>query len=180
MLAHMTWRLDPSKTALAIIDVQEKLLPAIAGGDRVAAKVSQFAQIAALFEMPIFVTEQVPDKLGPTVPGVRSAVPDYAPISKSTFSAAGVLPTTMPKCVVVAGIETHVCVRQTVYDLRMREHVVYVLADAVGSRHPADHEAALAELRSDKVLVTSVEAVAWEMLGSADHKLFRAALEILK
>jgi len=176
----MSWRLDPSKSAVAIIDVQEKLLPAIAGGDHVAAKIRQIAQIAALFDMPIFVTEQVPDKLGPTVPGVRSAVPDCAPIPKSTFSAAGALPTSMPKCVVVAGIETHVCVRQTVYDLRMREHVVYVLADAVGSRNPADHEAALAELRSDKVLVTSVEAVAWEMLGSSDHKLFRAVLEILK
>lgn len=176
----MNWRLDPTKTALAIIDIQEKLLPVIAGGDGVAAKAAQMARLARLFGMPILVTEQMPDKLGPTVEGVRDAVADYAPIPKKEFSAAGVLPRSMPKCVIVAGIETHVCVRQTVYDLRMRDQTVYVLADAVGSRSMVDHDVALAELRSDKVLITSVEALAWEMLATAESHLFRPALAILK
>lgn len=176
----MSWRLESTKTAVAIIDIQEKLVPAIAGGERIVAKAAQIARVAGLFGIPVFTTEQVPAKLGPTTPTVRVAIPDFKPIEKSTFSAAPVLPPDMPKCVLVAGIETHVCVRQTVYDLRMRGHVVYVLADATGSRATADHEIALAELRSDKVLVTSVEAAAWEMLGSADSNLFRAAIAILK
>lgn len=176
----MSWRLEPQKTAVAIIDIQEKLIPAIAGGERIVAKAAQIARVAGLFDIPIFVTEQVPAKLGPTAPTVRAAIPDFMPLEKSSFSAAPVLPKDIPKCILVAGVETHVCVRQTVYDLRMRGHVVYVLADAVGSRATADHDIALAELRSDKVLLTSVEAVAWEMLGSADSKLFRAAISILK
>jgi nicotinamidase-related amidase len=176
----MSWRLEPSKTAVAIIDIQEKLIPAIAGGERVVAKAAQIARVADLFDIPVFATEHVPAKLGPTVSSIRASVPGFKPLEKSTFSAAPVLPPDMPKCIIVAGIETHVCVRQTVYDLRMRGHVVYVLADAMGSRASADHEIALAELRSDKVLVTSVEAAAWEMLGSADSKLFRAAISILK
>ncbi|HPA20268.1 MAG TPA: isochorismatase family protein [Verrucomicrobiae bacterium] len=176
----MSWRLDPKKTAFAVIDIQEKLIPVIAGKDRVVAKAVQMARIAKLFGIPVFVTEQTPDKLGPTVPDVLAAIPSPSPLAKTTFSAAPILPLDMPKCILVAGIETHVCVRQTVYDLRVRDHVVYVLADAVGSRATADHDIALAELRSDKVLITSVEAVAWEMLDSSDSKLFRPGLAILK
>ncbi|MCC6356178.1 MAG: isochorismatase family protein [Verrucomicrobiae bacterium] len=176
----MSWRLDPKKTAVAIIDIQEKLLPAISGGQRLAAKAAQIARIADLFGIPILITEQVPAKLGPTVATVRDAMRDPNPLPKVTFSAAPVLPLDMPKCVLVAGIETHVCVRQTVYDLRVRGHDVYVLADAVGSRAATDHEIALEELRSDKVLISSVEAVAWELLGSADSPQFRQAFAILK
>ena len=176
----MSWRIDPSKTAVAIIDVQDRLIPAISGGPLIVAKVEQLARIASLFQLPIFVTEQVPKKLGQTAPSVRAAIPHLAPVEKSAFSAAPALPKDMPRCVLVAGIETHVCVRQNVYDLRVRGHDVRVLADATGSRSPADHDIALQELRSDRVLITSVEATAWELLGSSDHPLFRPAMAILK
>jgi nicotinamidase-related amidase len=71
-------------------------------------------------------------------------------------------------------------VRQTVYDLRQKEKIIYVLGDAVSSRSVLDHELALAEMQQDKVLVTSVEAIAWEVIKSAEGELFKKAIAILK
>lgn len=176
----MGWRLDPSKTGVVIIDMQEKLLPAIAGAERITAKTAQIARIAGVFGMPVFLTEHVPQKLGHTIAAVRSVLPRCAPVTKATFSASDALPSDLPKHLLVAGIETHVCVRQTVYDLRVRERVVYVLADAVGSRSSVDHEIALAEMQTDEVLISSVETVSWELLRCADNPLFPQVLGILK
>lgn len=176
----MGWRLEPEKTGVVIIDVQEKLLPAIAGSDRITAKAAQIARVAGVFGLPVFLTEQAPQKLGRTVAPVRSALPGCTPIPKTAFSAAEVLPPGMPKCLLLAGIETHVCLRQTVYDLRARDHTIYVLADAAGSRSPMDHDIALAEMQTDDVLIASVESVSWELLRSADNPLFGQVLDILK
>ncbi len=82
--------------------------------------------------------------------------------------------------VIVAEIETHVCVRQTVYDLRLGGRTVILAGDAAASRHPDDHRLALEEMRQDKVLVTSVEALAWELAGGADSPRFKALLALLK
>jgi hypothetical protein len=131
-------------------------------------------------ELPIFVTEQRPEKLGATVEVVREALEKFQPIAKLDFSAAGVLPADLPKTLWVCGLETHVCVRQTIYDLRQKEKSIYLLADAVCSRSELDHALAIQEMRQDRVLVTSVEAVAWEMVGRAEGELFKKMLAILK
>jgi len=176
----MNWRLEPETTGLLVIDVQEKLLPAIAESERVVKKIGDMIKIAKLLTLSVFVTEQVPEKLGPTIQPLRDLMPDFERMEKHEFSAAGTLRFNLPKHLLVVGLETHVCVRQTVYDLRQKETVVYVLADAVSSRSLSDYNLAIAEMRQDKVLISSVEAVCWELLGSADHPKFREALAILK
>jgi nicotinamidase-related amidase len=176
----MSWRLDPSALGVVVIDVQEKLVPAVADGARVVKKSADLLALAQLFGLPAWVTEQVPEKLGPTVAALDLAGRGLSPIPKSAFSAAGVLPEDLPKNLLVAGIETHVCVRQTVYDLRLAGHAVYLVGDAAASRHPLDHELALAEMRRDGVVVASLEALAWELTGGAEAPLFRQALAILK
>jgi nicotinamidase-related amidase len=84
------------------------------------------------------------------------------------------------KRILVAGCETHVCVRQTVYDLRLKELTPIVVADAIGSRRTQDREIALAEMRADRVVVSTVEAVLFEMMGSSDHKNFKEVQALVK
>lgn len=180
----MSWRIDQTAAGLLVVDVQERLLPAIRQGEAVAMRVALAVRVARLFNLPTFHTEQVPHKLGPTVAAVREALgPEQAPApTKSAFSSAGCYaPGTLPRTLIVAGIETHVCVRQTVFDLRERGHAVYLLADAVGSRSETDHRLALHEMRETAgARVTSLEALAWEMLGQAEGEPFKRLLALLK
>jgi len=177
----MSWRINPTenKTGLLVIDAQERLLPAIDGGERIAAKIAVATALARLFSIPLIATEQVPEKLGPTVPGIDLG--GVTPLHKTTFSAVpAILSDTLPKTLLVCGVETHICVRQTVYDLRSGGRTVILLGDAVGSRSPLDHTLALEEMRSDKVLVTSVEALGWELAGGANSPHFKAVFKLLK
>ena len=176
----MSWRLDPAKTGLLLIDLQERLVPAIDGGERVVRKAGGLLAAAELFSIPVFATEQVPEKLGPTVAALELARRGIAALPKVSFSAASVLPKELPPTVIVAGVETHVCVRQTVYDLRLGGRTVILAGDAMGSRHPDDHRLALAEMRHDKVLIVSVEALAFELAGGADSPRFKALLAVFK
>jgi isochorismate hydrolase len=84
------------------------------------------------------------------------------------------------KQILVAGCEAHVCIRQTVYDLRLKELTPIVVADAIGARRERDREMALAEMRADRVVVTTVEAVLFEMMGSSDHKNFKEVQALVK
>ena len=180
----MSWRIDPQETGLLVVDIQERLLPVIRHGEAVAARAAVAVKVARLFNLPVFHTEQVPHKLGPTVPVVREALGDNqppAPIKTAFSSADCYAPGELPRTLIVVGIETHVCVRQTVFDLRERGHEIYLLADAVSSRSETDHRLALHELREIvKARVTTLEAIAWEMLGKAEGEPFKKLLTLLK
>ena len=180
----MSWRIDTQTAGLLVVDVQERLLPAIHHGDAVAIRVALAVKVAQLFGLPTFHTEQVPHKLGPTVAVVRDALgADQPPApTKTAFSSADCYtPGELPKILIVVGIETHVCIRQTVFDLRERGHAIYLLADAVSSRSETDHRLALHELREIAgARVTSLEALAWEMLGKAEGGVFKKLLALLK
>ena len=180
----MSWRLNPGGSALLVIDVQERLVPAMTGADALVKRVVDSVAVARLFGLPVFHSEQVPEKLGPTVAQVRDALgTDAAPArAKREFSAAGCFAAEeLPPTLLVAGIEAHVCVRQTVFDLRERGHTVYLLADAVASRAESDQRLALHEMREiARARVTTLETVAWELLGKAEGETFRKLLALLK
>lgn len=180
----MSWRLDPRQTALVVIDVQERLVPVMAEPEALVRKVVHAVQVARLFGLAIFHTEQAPTKIGPTVAPILAAFgEDAEPMRlKDELSAAAAFgPQDLPPTLLITGIETHVCVRQTVFDLHERGHSIYLLADAVSSRSPRDHQLALHEMREHAAKrVTSVEAVAWELLGRAEGETFKRLLAILK
>jgi nicotinamidase-related amidase len=167
-------------TAILVIDFQEKLVPAVHEGEQVVQQATRLLQFAHLMGIPLIATEQVPQKLGATVSELRSLVNWPVPFTKSTFSAGPVLSGDLPENLIVVGLETHVCVRQTVFDLQQRRHQLTVLADAVSSRRALDHDLALQEMRSAGVRITSVEALAFALLGSAEHPQFRTAHGIFK
>ena len=180
----MSWRLPPAACALLVIDVQARLAPVMTRAELVVKRITDAVRVARLFGVPVFHTEQAPDKLGPTVAPIAEALGADVPPPRLLleFSKAGCFgPGELPANLLVAGIETHVCVRQTAFDLRERGHEVFLLADAVSSRSETDHRLALHELREiARARVTTLEAVAWELLGRAEGETFKKLLAILK
>ena len=180
----MSWRLDPKNAGLLVIDVQERLLPAMVESEARLKKIVTAVQVARLFGLPVFHTEQAPEKLGPTAAPVREALGPTAPAPRlrRTFSKAECFTLDeLPPTLLVVGLETHVCVRQTVFDLCEQGTGVYLLADAVSSRAEIDHRLALHEMREIAgARITTVETVAWELLIGAEGEIFKKLLALLK
>ena len=168
---------------LLLIDLQERLMPAIRDGDVVVARAVRLAEAARLLDVPVLVTEQYPAGLGPTVPPL-AAYPQ-AVLPKTTFSAAGdpaltaLLPAGTAE-IVVAGCEAHVCVLQTVLGLISQGHRVVLASDAVGSRDPADHAVALDRARHHGAEIVTSEMVLFEWLRDSRHPKFREVQKLLK
>ena len=169
-------RLAPATSLLAVIDVQERLLAAMPDADRVVARSLRLAEAAALLDVPRVLTEQYPRGLGLTPAPLAARLP--VATAKMSFSCCG-----CPAfdaaigpdvgSVVLAGLETHVCVAQTALDLLARGLTVFVAVDAVASRHALDHEIALRRLEAAGAVLTTSEAVLFEWCRSADHPRFR-------
>jgi nicotinamidase-related amidase len=177
----MDWRLTTRNLGVIVVDIQEKLLPVMHDQARVVDRSRRLLASAKALDIPVWATEQLPQKLGGTVAEIRSAWAESTVVlPKITFSSEPVLPKELPKHLLICGIEAHVCVRQTVYDLRLRGHHIILLGDAISSRSPLDASLAIEEMRADDVLVVSVEAVIWELLRSPEHPKFREVLAILK
>ncbi len=176
----MSWRLKPSETGLPVVDVQEKLVAAVKEPADWVERVEILVKAAKLLEIPVGITEQVPTKLGKTVPAILQAAGKVAPISKTLFSAAEAGRSLGKKKVLVAGCETHVCIRQTVYDLRLKEIQPVLVADAVGSRRDSDRQLALQEMRHDGIVVATTEAVLFELLEGAEHPKFKEIQALIK
>ena len=176
----MSWRLKPAETGLLVVDVQEKLVAAVKEPADWVERVEILVKAAKLLEIPVGITEQVPTKLGKTVPAILQAAGKVAPIAKTLFSAAEAGRSLGQKKVLVAGCETHVCIRQTVYDLRLKEIQPVLVADAVGSRRDSDRQLALQEMRHDGIVVATTEAVLFELLEGAEHPKFKEIQALIK
>ncbi len=172
---------------LVIIDIQEKLFPVISNKDALLKKIEILIKGFQLFRLPIIITEQVPDKLGPTIEPIRSLLPDTDIIKKSSFSCAGdsSFISSINKFknvdgVVLAGIETHICVYQTDKDLRGGGKHVEVPTDAVSSRDKNNHTIALERIRSNGGLLTTVEMLLFTIQGKAQGSNFKELVKLVK
>lgn len=165
--------LDRERAALVVVDVQEAFRGYPTFGE-VASASAKLLEGARILGLPIVVTEQYPKGLGHTAPEVGLA--DESPLEKSVFSAARAEGFDLEGAeqAVLCGIETHVCVAQTALDLIDGGVQVQVVADAVGSRNVADHERALERLEQAGAVVSTVEAVLFELLGTAGAPEFKA------
>jgi nicotinamidase-related amidase len=178
----MSAKLDPSRAALVVVDVQEGFRRAIPDFDRIAAAAATLARGAEAMALPILVTEQYPKGLGATVPEVAAALPEGTePLAKTVFSAAAADGFDLGgrEQAIVCGIETHVCVNQTVLDLLDRGVEVHVAADAVGSRSAANRELGLAKAERAGAWLTSVETALFELLGAAGSERFKAVQKLI-
>ena len=169
--------MSPGDTALLVIDVQEKLVSALPDGKRVVWNVRRLLDGAKILGLPVLGTEQYPQGLGPTVPELAERLGPLP--SKLTFSCGGCpgLFADLEKQgigkVLLAGIETHVCVQQTAIDLLAAGWSVFVAADAVGSRFEIDHVTALDRMNSAGATLTTTEAALFEWCREAGTREFK-------
>jgi len=170
--------LERDRAALLVIDVQEAFR-SYDSFKPVAAAAAKLLQAARILHVPVLVSEQYPHGLGHTAAEV--GLEDEPRIEKSVFSAARAEDFDLAgrKQVLVCGIETHVCVSQTVHDLLEHGIEVHVPADAVGSRHQRDHERGLQRLERAGAVVTTLEAALFELLERAGTPEFKAVQKLI-
>jgi nicotinamidase-related amidase len=178
--------LKTSDTALAIIDVQGRLASIVHEKEELLRNLQILIGGAKALELPILWLEQYPKGLGPTVSEVADLLPGQKPLEKLCFSACGQehfpekLRESGRRQVLIAGIETHVCVYQTTRDLLDRGYHVEVVADAVSSRQPENKRIALARIRDEGAAVTSVEMALFELLRTAEAAQFKEIARLVK
>jgi nicotinamidase-related amidase len=170
--------LNRERTALVVVDVQVgfRSYESFAG---VADACAKLVQAARILDVPLVVSEQYPKGLGHTAPEI--GLKEETPIEKSVFSAvrAEGFDLRGRDQAVVCGIETHVCVSQTVIDLLERGVEVHVPADAVGSRHAIDYERGLERLERAGAVVSTVEAALFELLERAGTPEFKEVQKLI-
>ncbi len=182
-----TVKLDPTRTVILVVDVQERLCTAMPQDD--LARLVKYAKAligtARELEIPVLATEQYPKGLGPTLPALREVLPS-APLQKMHFSCApdpgfsAALEATRRRQVVIAGMETHVCVFQTARDLVVSGYDVHVCADAVTSRFDVHRHYGLELCRQAGAFVTTAETAIFDLLGQCGTPQFKKASALVK
>jgi nicotinamidase-related amidase len=180
--------LDPTSTAILVVDVQEQFRPHIHAFDAMVAGIRLLLEGARELSIPVAVSEQYPKGLGHTVPEITDVLTDEAhvfekvEISSVAAPAWGQLPDEVRRAgqLVVVGIEAHVCVSQTTHDLLGQRRQVHVVADAVSSRDPWHRERALDRLARGGARITSVEMALFELMGIAGTPQFKAVQGLIK
>lgn len=162
--------LRSESSALLIIDLQERILPVIRNYESVLENTIKLIRGFKVLRLPIYFTEQYPKGLGPTSSKILDELAGYSSIQKMSFSCSGAenlfkeLKSKKLQQVVTAGIESHVCVQQTVLDLLANDFQVNVPADAVSSRKEIDYATALERMRTLGAEITTTEAILFELL----------------
>jgi nicotinamidase-related amidase len=171
-------------SALLVVDAQVKLLEVIPQRARIVWNIRRLLDAAAALGVPVAATEQYPDKLSPTVPELLERI-GSAP-AKMCFSAC-VCGDIFERWrddsryrVLVCGIEAHVCIMQSVFDLAAAGFEPYVAVDAVGSRYTIDQETALRRMESAGIILTSTEAAIFEWCRTADRPEFKKISALAK
>lgn len=172
-------RITAHDSCLLLIDIQERLVPALQDGAALAANALWLQQVAQRIGVPVLLTEQYSKGLGQTLPALRDGHAAAAIVEKLQFSAVGEgellqRPGGDRRQFVVCGGEAHVCVLQTVLDLLGQGRQVYVVEEAVGSRRASDKALALARMQQAGAVIVSREMVAFEWLERAGTELFRS------
>jgi nicotinamidase-related amidase len=177
--------LTAKDSLLVVIDVQGKLAEAMCDREELFENICRLAKSAKLLDIPILVTEQLPDKLGPTRKEIADPLAGAPFITKSSFSCCGepkfieALKSSGKKQVVLCGIEAHICVTQTALELLTQGFAVYLVADAVSSRSPNSKQLAIERMRHHGAEIITTEMALFEWLRDAAHPSFREVRKLL-
>jgi nicotinamidase-related amidase len=178
--------LSRASAALIVIDFQGNLFQAMQEKESLEFHALQVIKGAKVFNLPIILTEQTPQKLGPTIPSIAQELNGIEPVGKETFSCWGTdifrekMEALSRRKVILIGIESHVCVYQTAKDLIKNGYTVYVVADAVSSRTAANCAVGLETMKSAGAHITSAEMLLFELLRSAGDAKFKEIYKIVK
>ena len=178
--------LKTEKTCLLIIDVQKRILPVIKDYELVVENTLKLIKGFKAMGLPIYYTEQYPKGLGPTEEQIVNELDGIKPIEKMTFSCSGagelfnIFDRKKHSQIVVCGIESHVCVQQTVLDLIENGFQVNLAADAVSSRRKKDYNIALNRMRQHGTEVITTESILFELLNICGTDVFKHVSKIVK
>ena len=178
--------IEASDSFLLVVDVQEKLAPAIDAIDTVVTRILALTHSARALDIPVIFTEHCPDRIGRTVPALIDSAPNHHVMTKSHFGTlsepehAANFARLMPKRPIVCGTEAHVCVLQTVFGLLRAGTHPLVVVDAVGSRRQLDKDYGLERMREAGAELGTAEMVIFECLRHADHPEFNSLISIIK
>ncbi|HKJ29598.1 MAG TPA: isochorismatase family protein [Desulfuromonadales bacterium] len=181
------FKLDAEKAVLVVIDVQERLVPAMPEDIylRLRNTVAMLIEVAGLLGLPVVTTEQYPKGIGHTVPELAAACNETV-IEKVSFGCCGeatfleALKNTGRTQVLITGMEAHVCVYQTVLGLLEDGYYVHLIRDAICSRNKTDYLAGVANAGQAGAVVTTAETVMFQMLQESTHEQFRAVSKLVK
>jgi nicotinamidase-related amidase len=178
--------LDPKRSCLVVVDVQERLAPKIAGGAEIVFNIKRLIEAAERLGVPVLATEQYPEGLGRTVPELACRVSPENLVEKNFFAAGREenfrrrLAETGRDRPILCGMETHVCVLQSALGLAGQGFGVAVAVDAVGSRRALDRDSALRRLDRNGIELVTVEMVLFEWLERAPSPAFRDLLPLIR
>jgi nicotinamidase-related amidase len=181
------FKLDADKAVLVVIDVQERLVPAMPEAVylRLRNTVAMLVEVAGLLGIPVVTTEQYPKGIGHTVPELAAACNETV-IEKVSFGCCGeptflkALKNTGRTQVLITGMEAHVCVYQTVLGLLEDGYYVHLIRDAICSRNKTDYLAGVANAGQAGAVVTTAETVMFQILQESTHEQFRAVSKLVK
>ena len=181
-------RIEREKAVLIVIDVQESLMKTMNQevGRNVTRNIQTLLAFAKEMTIPILITEQYPKGLGKTIPEIKMELSSILPIEKLTFSCCGVetfnekLYQWGRRQVILSGIETHVCVLQTTDDLIQKGYEVHVVADAVCSKRKLDWEVGLRWMEKKGAMISTTEAIAFQLMKEAGTEEFKKLSKFLK
>ena len=177
---------DGADTCLVVVDMQDPFLRTMSDRAGVTDGVRKLLGAAKILDLPVLVTVQNPERMGDTVPEIAELLPTIETLSKMSFSCCGDesfvrrLESLGRRIVVICGVETHICVSQTAHDLLALGYRVHVPEDAVCSRTERNRQVGLEKMRQSGAVITSSEAVIFEILGCAGNDRFREVLRLVK
>jgi len=178
--------LTREKAALIIIDFQGKLVSMVWNRDEVIKNARLMIQAIGIYDIPIFLTEHYPRGLGTTVPEIKDLIPEVGPYEKVVFSAFGsdeftnALKEQEIETLIIMGIESHICVNQTVHDAIDRGFMVHVISDAVSSRAQHNHEVGIQKMKMSGAFISSTEMALYELQYQAANQEFKQLLKLVK
>ncbi|UCE74570.1 MAG: hydrolase [Methanomassiliicoccales archaeon] len=185
-MKHHPAILSRDNTALIIVDVQEKLLPYVLDKEMVLENLKMLIRFAHIMNIPLVLTEHYPKGLGTTVPEIKEVLSEYKPKEKVIFSCLGSegfenkLKELDVKRLMIAGIESHICVQQTALDSLDLGYEVHVIADAISSRTQRNLDIGIEKMRQFGAVISSTEMAMYEIMERADTKEFKEVLKLVK
>ena len=175
---------SPKVNALLIIDVQEKIIRAIFNEESITKNIKKLIDAYQILEKNIFVSEQNPFKLGTTIPELLPKN-GFKKIEKMEFSLANIkeflkeLKNKKITNLIVCGIETHICIQQTVLGCLQKGFEVILISDAMSSRNRVDHEIGLKRMIQEGAIIATTESMIFELCKTADRKEFKEIRNII-
>lgn len=177
--------MNTGNTLCLIVDIQERLLPALHGNEKMVENCRTLLQGLSALGIPFAATEQYPKGLGRTIPAISLLLRDTPVFEKTRFSAA--LPEVMSlikekqiENVILVGAEAHICMLQTALDLLKQNIAVHIPYECTASRNPLNKDNALQQMLAAKAVVSNIESILFGLMGDAKHPAFKTVSKLIQ